>query len=156
MTLKVRDKTCGPYPVDYLVGHCTALVMFSSAFGGINDAAWIADAGLWAVCVDNDKQRLEEMRDEYPESWLFRWEDAYEYPRYHRQRFDVVSLDPFTNEFQKCADQIEDWCRLARHVVILGTGAYTSVQPPQGWRQAARIFRTTYQGGVYWTVLERA
>jgi hypothetical protein len=66
-----------------------------------------------------------------------------------------VSCDPFTNQFTACADHIETWCRLARHVVILGTGTDTIVNPPAGWEITQTIKRSEYAGGVYWTCLER-
>lgn len=152
----VVDVSCGPYPTDKLVGLQTALVLFSAAFGGMNDAAWIADAGLQAVCVDTDGEKLEEMRETYPENWAFvRW-DAYQYVTEAQGQMDVVSCDPFTNEFDRCADNIESWCQLARHVVILGTGTHTVVEPPAGWEITDVVKRSEYAGGVFWSVLERA
>lgn len=151
----VVDVSSGPYPVDSLVGCETALILFAAAFGGMNDAAWVADAGLRATCVDLDGEKLDEMRDNYPDDWGFVRTDAYHYPAVAGPTWDVVSCDPFTNEFQRCADNIEAWCRLARHVVILGTGTHTVVEPPAGWKITSKIKRTDYAGGVWWTTLER-
>lgn len=156
MTLKVRDVTCGPYPVEHLVGHQTALIVFAAAFGGLNDGAWIHDAGLTATCVDNDRDALDAMWLHYPDTWEFVCADAYEFAALTERQWDVVSLDPFTNEFDRCAENIAAFCRLARHVVIVGTGACTNLEAPPFWRTAARMYRTGYEGGVYWTVLERA
>jgi hypothetical protein len=129
----------------------------------MNDAAWIADAGLRATCVDLDGEKLEEMKPLYPEDWHFIRTDAYHYADYASrlirnsgQEWDVVSCDPFTNEFTNCANNIGAWCRLARHVVILGTGTDTIVNVPAGWEITQTIKRSDYAGGVYWTVLERA
>lgn len=155
MTLKVRDMTCGPYPVDVLVGCETALIVFAAAFGGLNDAAWIADAGLTATCVDNDPEKLDRMWLEYPDAWEFVCMDAYEFASVDRQ-WDIVSLDPFTNDFNRCADNIEAWCRLAKRTVVIGTGRDTILEPPTGWKVTRSLFRTSYEGGVYWKVLERA
>lgn len=154
-TRMVVDTSCGPYPTDKLVGLETALILFSAAFGGMNDCAWIADAGLRATCVDLDGERLDEMREQYPDGWEFVRLDAYEFAAVDAQ-WDVVSCDPFTNEFDRCADNVEAWCRLARHVVILGTGTHTVVEPPAGWKVTAKVKRSEYAGGVYWTVVEPA
>jgi hypothetical protein len=68
----------------------------------------------------------------------------------------VVTLDPWTNQFQRCADNLQAWCWLARHAVVLGTGHSTDVTAPAGWRVADVRKRSEYDGGVFWTVLERA
>jgi hypothetical protein len=152
----------GPYPTDKLIGCETALVLFAAAFGGMNDAAWIAEAGLRATCVDLDGEKLDEMRPRYPDTWEFVRYNAYDYGEYARRLtkwsgayWDVVSCDPFTNEFTNCANNIEAWCRLAKHVVILGTGTDTLVNVPAGWEITQTIKRSDYAGGVYWTTLER-
>jgi hypothetical protein len=147
----------GPYPTDKLIGCETALILFAAAFGGMNDCAWVADAGLRATCVDLDGEKLEEMKPLYPDDWKFVCKNAYQVGvDAVVSQWDVVSLDPYTNEFTRCADNIKAWCRLARHIVILGTGTHTVVNEPAGWTISQRIKRSTYAGGVWWTVLERA
>lgn len=143
-----------PYPVWALKGCNTALIVFASEFGGMNDAAWIAEAGLTATCVDINADKLEAMKPNYPDDWSYICTDAYTLPS--SLRYDVVSLDPFTNHFQKCADNIDLWCSIARRAVIIGTGTDTVIKSPQGWIQTDCVKRTDYQGGVYWNVLEPA
>lgn len=156
MTVVAPEK-CHPYPEWALQGCETALIVFAAEFGGMNDAAWIRDAGLRATCVDVNAEKLIDMEQWYPADWEFVVADAYnfhpeDWP--HEGRWDVVSLDPFTNHFQKCADNIAEWCAMARRAVIIGTGTDTVIKSPAGWQQTDCVKRTDYQGGVYWTVLE--
>jgi hypothetical protein len=44
---------------------------------------------------------------------------------------------------------------MARKAVILGTGVGTEVSAPDGWHVSDVRKRSDYDGGVYWTVLER-
>lgn len=142
------------YPHSVLVGCETALVVFCAAFRGYQDAWWIAEAGLRATCVDNDRAKLDEMGAIYPKDWEWLCLDAYE--GNPDRTWDVVSLDPWSNQFTRCADMIGTWCKLARHAVILGTGVDTIVRAPAGWVVSERRKRSAYDGGVFWTVLERA
>ncbi len=141
-----------PYPTWVIAGCETALVIFAAEFGGMNDCAWIVDAGLRATCVDNNPDKLEALRDLYPDDWSYICTDAYSLPS--TIRYDVVSLDPFTNQFDRCAGHIDLWCQIAKRAVILGTGTDTQVMSPAGWIQTDCVKRTDYQGGVFWTVLE--
>lgn len=146
------------YPTETLSGLATAFVGFCGGFDGRQDCAHIAASGLEAVCVDRSAARLEGMRDLYPSSWRFIEADVYEYAdqRYAQgARYDVVSLDPYTNQFQECADHVELWCSLARVAVIMGTGRQTTLKRPSGWDEHERLRRSGYQGGTYWTVLEK-
>lgn len=144
------------YPVDLLAGCNDALVLFSALWFGRQDAYWIADAGLAGTCVDVDGRRLDEMRRLYPAGWEFVEADAFEFARSAERRWDVVSLDPHTGLFDRCATEIDVWCSLAREMVILGSGRSTRVLAPDGWRIAGRTRRSDFRGGVFWTVLERA
>jgi hypothetical protein len=147
------------FPHDVLVGCETALVLFAAGFHGRQDAYWIKEAGMTATCVDSDPALLEEMKPLYPDDWSFVCDDAYGYALYadkHLSRqWDVVTLDPWTNEFQRCADNLPAWCRIARHSVVLGTGVHTDVTAPAGWRIEAVRKRTDYDGGVFWHLLGR-
>lgn len=155
MTVAAPEK-CHPYPTWALKGCETALIVFAAEFGGMNDAAWIVEAGLRATCVDVNAEKLEAMRAFYRDDWEYVCNDAYAFAAMTEGQWDVVSLDPFTNHFRACADNIAAWCRLARRAVIIGTGTDTIIQSPAGWRQVDCVKRTDYQGGVFWTVLEPA
>lgn len=143
------------YPCDMLIGCKDALVLFAAGFHGKQDAFWIAEAGLAATCVDNDAQKLLEMRHVYPIAWEFITDDAFEYIATIDRRWDVVSVDCPSGAFDRCADLIGDWCRLARHAVVLGTGPDTPLEAPDGWTVTDRRHRSDYDRGVYWAVLER-
>ncbi len=142
------------YPDHLLIGCETALIVFAAAFRGLNDASWIADAGLTATCVDNDGDKLSAMADDYPNDWEYVVANAWEWET--DRRWDVVSLDPFTQDMQRCADSLPKWCKLARHAVIVGTGRNTVIDVPDGWTVTGTVWRSTHDGGVYWTTLEPA
>lgn len=156
----IRDLEAGAaYPGQLLEGCKTALVLFAAGFLGKQDAYWIAEAGLRALCVDSDGHKLEDMREMYPGDWAFDRGDVFDIARDAKKvgfQFDVVSLDPWTHDFQRCADSLDLWCSLARRAVILGTGHSTVVTVPEGWRITEVRKRSDYDGGVYWTCLEPA
>jgi hypothetical protein len=143
------------YPRHALVGCTDALVLFAAAFHGQQDAVWMAEAGVVATCVDTDQVKLAEMKDAYPTDWAYETADAFEFAiAAANWRWDVVSLDPPSNLFGRCAKLLPIWCRLARRVVILGTGKDTVIDEPEGWKVSACVRRSNFLGGVYWTVLE--
>lgn len=156
-TLEELRTSDANFPHEALIGCQTALILFAAGFYGKQDAFWIAEAGLQGTCVDSDETRLLEMREVYPEGWQFLTGDAYEFASgpWSWRRWDVVTLDPWTQDFARCADNIQAWCRLARTAVIIGTGTETILCPPDGWRVAQVRQRSTYAGGVFWTLLER-
>jgi hypothetical protein len=143
------------YPCVVLEGCETALVLFAAAFYGQQDAIWIAEAGMSATCVDLDAARLAEMSSMYPSDWEYVTGDVFDFAWAAQDRWSVVSIDCPSNLFDKCADWIDTWCRLARKAVILGTGVGTEVDPPPGWTITEVLPRSSFQGGVYWTVVER-
>jgi hypothetical protein len=144
------------YPRDRLEGCATALVLFAAAFHGQQDAVWMAEAGLTATCVDVDAEKLGEMEQAYPDGWEYAYGDAFSFAAAsaRRRSWDVVSLDCPSSLFDRCAELLPLWCHLARRAVILGTGTGTVVEPPAGWRFTERLRRSTFLGGVYWTVVE--
>lgn len=153
---EIRDLDAGvSFPGLALSGSETALVLFAAAWHGKQDAYWIAQAGLRATCVDLDEGRLREMMELYPRDWAFRQMDAFTYHEGCEVVYDVVSLDPFTNQFDRCADMLPVWCALARNVVILGMDD-RELEAPVGWQIVDRRKRSDFNGGVYWVVLERA
>ncbi len=153
---QVRDDGSGEsYPRLELEGCRTALVLFAAAFYGRQDAYWLADAGLRATCVDIDLARLQKMQRIYPADWHWVVGDAYAYAgdRWRRgARYDVVSLDPNTNQFDHCAEMLAMWCTLARRLVVLGAAADTYMRVPDGWELVDMRKRSRFQGGVYWAV----
>lgn len=146
-----------PYPD--LTGLETAFVGFCAAFDGVQDAAHIADAGLHAVCVDRDQEKLAEMSEHYPEDWALVTADVYDYAQRCISaglKYDIVSLDPFTSQMQECADRLDLWTQLATRMIVLGTGRDTWLPLDlDGWEITDTLQRSRLNGGVYWTVLER-
>jgi len=142
----------------YFEGCETALCLFSAAWHGRQDAYWIAKYGMRGWCVDLDRGRLDEMKAVYPEGWGFFPGDAFEYVKAVQPGFfDVITLDPFTNLFEKCADMLPTWCELANRVVVLGHGNYRLTEPPapEGWSQVAKVKRSDFKGGIYWLAYAR-
>lgn len=154
----VRDKDPGAellYPRQVLRDARTALCLFSAAFYGQQDAYWLAEAGLRTTCVDLDGVRLREMMAVYPADWSFRQMDAWDFhPDTTAVRYDIVSLDPFTNLFDRCAADLHQWCGLANQAVILGCAAGQQIDPPDGWMEVSRVFRSDYGEGVEWAVFQ--
>ncbi len=152
ITLQVTDDQNFPHAV--LEDRADALVLFAAGFHGRQDAYWIKQAGIPATCVDNDPDLLAAMAPLYPEDWEFVLADAYEFTDTDRQ-WDVITLDPFTNQFQRCADHLDQWVGLARHTIVLGHGWNTMIAIPAGWVATDLRKRSEYDGGVYWTVMEK-
>lgn len=105
--------------------------------------------------MDLDAEKLAEMSLVYPEDWEFVTSDVFEFAESAAQEsWDVVSLDPWTNQFDACAARIDLWCSLARRLVVLGTGHDTKLSPPHGWAITDVRKRSDHNGGVNWTCLE--
>lgn len=153
---EVRDPDDRSFPTGVLRNQRTALVLFSSAWYGMQDAYYVAAAGLTATCVDLRDENFDAMRALYPDGWEFEHADAYEFIRRTQRRWDVLTVDCPSGHFQKCADLLPSLCGLARSAVVLGSGADTRMVVPDGWRVLTRNRRSMMYGGVYWTVLVRA
>jgi hypothetical protein len=139
----------------------TALCLFCAEWLGMQDAYWVAKAGLIGTCVDVQGEKLEQMREVYPEGWEFVEADVYAYAHAavrEEMWWDVVTLDPWTGQFDQCAKLIDTWSALARKVVVLGHGNYRLTPPeaPEGWELSETIKRSDYKGGIYWLVFKRS
>ena len=155
--LTLVRETDRSYPRERLLGLSTALAGFCAAFLGRQDCVFLADAGIRATCVDIDKRRLEEMEGLYPDDWKFFQEDIYEFATelsVYGHVFDMVTLDPPTGQFDRVAAHLSLWCGLADRLVIIGSWGQI-LDAPEGWQVTAHIWRSSFLGGVYWTVVER-
>jgi hypothetical protein len=160
---KIENLYCGsvyPSPERFMQGCETALCLFCAEWLGMQDAYWLAKAGLGGLCVDLQGDKLEQMRELYPEGWGFVKADVYGFAEAAKREemcWDVVTLDPWTGQFEKCAALIETWCTLARKVVVLGHGNYRLSAPaaPNGWQHVETIRRSDFKGGVNWLVYVR-
>lgn len=155
----VRNVADDTYPHERLEGIRSALMCFCAAFMGRQDCVWVADAGITATAVDNELEHVELMQKAYPDDWEFVTADVYQYAgeRYAAgDKFDLVSLDPPTNQFEDAAALCALWCGIADRLVIFGTGRDTEINPPPGWVVTDRVFRSAKYDGSYWAVLEPA
>lgn len=156
----IEDLYCGSvYPSFHREdGYETALCLFSAMWHGRQDVYWLAKAGITGTCVDLDGERLEQMREVYPDGWQFVEADVYEYAVEADRTWDVVTLDPWTGQFERCAWMLPLWCQLANRAVVLGHGNYRLPEPqaPDGWELADRIKRSDFKGGIYWYRFEKA
>ena len=146
------------YPREALRGLRTALVGFCAAFLGRQDCAWIEEAGLTATCVDMDAERLVEMREPLPRA--SGRSSATTSTATRRRSTPSATSSTWSRSTRRrtsstrCADNAELWCALARRLVVLGTGRYTSLVVPDGWAVSSTHYRSAFRGGVYWTTLE--
>jgi hypothetical protein len=152
----IYDRGSGEtFPRHLLEGQETGLVLFAAGFYGMHDAYWMAEAGVRATCVDIDQEKLETMRRIYPDDWTFACQDAFELAESLDRRFDVVTVDPGSNWFERVADLTELWCSLARRAAVIGAGVGTKdMRAPEGWRVTDTRRRSNHLGGVFWVVME--
>lgn len=157
VTLQAVRASASPdlYPRHLLPGCESALVLFAAAWHGKQDAVWMAEAGLATTCVDTDQEKLLEMALVYPDDWQFVEADVFEYVLRTERQWDVVSIDCPTNLFDRCAELLPLWCRVARKAVVLGCGIDTVIVVPEGWLTGARMHRSNFNGGVCWAVLQK-
>ena len=158
----IENLYCGSvYPGSQFFEGCeTALCLFSAEWLGMQDAYWIAKHGMTGTCVDLQADKLAQMRELYPEGWEFIEADAYEFAQESLEEgreWDALTLDPWTGQFEKCADLLPTWTALARNTVVLGHGNYRLTRPeaPEGWTMTQAILRSDFKGGVYWLVFQR-
>jgi hypothetical protein len=145
------------YPVELLMPALTGLVLFAARWYGRQDAYWFARYSVQTTCVDLDGDRLDDMARVYPKGWEFQTADVFAFgaDAVGRQTWDVVSLDPFTNDMDACASLIDLWAGLARRAVVIGATSETRIEPPHGWRVVSRDKRSDFDGGIYWVALTR-
>jgi hypothetical protein len=138
----------------------TALCLFCAEWFGQQDAYWLAKAGLTGMLVDRQRDKLERMQEVYPPGWEFTEADVFAFAEAAVEAdlwWDVVSLDPWSSQFEECADMLPTWTTLARKVVVLGHGNYRLHPPsaPEGWHHELTLKRSDFKGGVYWLVYQR-
>lgn len=153
---EIDNSTSDTFPVDVLYGCKNALALFSAGFYGANDVIWMARANIPTVCVDLDVEKLDAMEDVYPRSWEFVLDDVFRYVKKTKRTWDLVTADPWTQQFQLVADIVPALCKLSKRAVVVGCGSQTLIEPPAGWTLGPLVWRSDYvPGGVHWAVLER-
>ena len=145
-----------PYPSYLLEETDECLAVFAAGFLGWNDAVHFARAGLTAVCVDCDKDKLFEMSTIYPPGWAFRVADAWEFAEeaaWMGRQWDVVTVDPY---FENCAQRVWEtlplWLSLTRRIATITVHADTELDLPEGWKSS--YFSRGHNVG--WAVISRA
>lgn len=165
LALEFRDievPYCGlVYPIPALEGCEDALCLFSAEWHGRQDVYWLAKHGIATHCVDLNGTKLQQMADVYPNEFSFSVCDVFEFADMAVDEgwsWDVVTLDPWTGLFERCASMLPVWATLARRVVVLGHGNYRLTRPsaPDGWEMVDAIRRSDFKGGVDWLVFARA
>jgi hypothetical protein len=158
----IESLYCGTvYPGPQFFEGCeTALCIFSAEWLGMQDAYWIAQHGLRGTCVDLQGDKLAQMREIYPQGWEFVEADAYDFAAgavVEGRQWDALTLDPWTGQFQQCADLLPTWTTLARKTVVLGHGNYRLIRPeaPEGWTMTEAIKRSDFKGSVDWLVFQK-
>lgn len=153
---EIAERADASFPSRVLAFGESALVLFAAGFYGKQDAYWVADAGMQATCVDVDADRLDAMAAVYPTDWDFIEADVYSWIEHAVGQWDVVSVDCPTGHFERCAERLPQFCRLARRAVVLGAGAeHAALFPPEAWRVSDVVHRSDYApGGVFWAVVE--
>lgn len=116
------------FPVHLLRPTDTALCLFVAAFGGVQDVAFLRDAGVKkALAIDIDAQKVHAMRPLYPLEWTFLVADVYSWLQDRLNRndctYDLVTSDPWSGD----ADHImryflPELIALTRRVLIYGVG----------------------------------
>lgn len=156
---EVRQQTGPNFPILALPQGGTALAMFCANFWGQNDVIHLADAGMHCTLVDINEERLDEMRDIYPDDWEYHTADAWEFANdAGDRRWDVVTVDPWTAQMDAALESIDLWCSLANKAVIIGNRLvdYGVIPPylptiPEGWDSTV----LQRNGRVGWLVVTR-
>lgn len=150
----LRQQARAGYPSHLLPHHGTGLAIFSAGFWGWNDVIHLANADMTVTCVDTDQEKLWEMADLYPDGWSFYCMDAWEFARDNSglERWDVVTVDPWTQTITEALESLPLWCELADQFVTIGCFMNeTTPPPPEGWRGSV----LPRNAKVGWLVLER-
>jgi hypothetical protein len=153
--LEAISRVARPYPAWLLDGCETGLCLFSAAFLGHNDAIHFARAGIRTVCVDVSANRLRDMREIYPDDWVFVPADAWAFAEavVLGDKWDAVSVDTWRGDAERRSlDSLDLWCSLANNVVTVTHTTGLDYTVPDGWN--ARLFERA--PNVNWLVLTRA
>lgn len=157
---QLREKAAPEiFPQDVLDGAKTGLVLFAGGFHGIQDAIWFQEHDIRTTCVDIRPEGLAEMAAIYPTDWEWVVADAYDWivkQKWQGRRWDVISIDSPTGQFNVTAGLIHLWCSIADMAVVLGCSSRQEFKMvPDGWELHERIRRSAYAGGVDWAVFTR-
>lgn len=131
----------------------TGLCLFGAAFNGANDAAFMLDADLTVTVVDTDAAALTEMEKHYPSDWKFVCCDAFRFARdagTRGARWDVVSVDPFTNLMSAVVRRWALFDKLTTMMLVIGA------RPDDDLKYLPDVAQEMKRSGIAsWLVLRR-
>jgi hypothetical protein len=110
----------GPFPLWVLDGVQTAACFFCAGFLGENAEQFIRDAGVTeALCIDNDGEKLAQMRALYPPTWTFVDADCYRMlDELSGRKFDLVTVDPQLDQMGDCFALLSKFRTLGKTLVM--------------------------------------
>jgi len=158
----VRAEASPTFPCDLVREARDAACFFGAAFLGRNAEVFLAtDLAIpRAWIVDSDATALDAMRRVYADlcpRWTFVRGDAYEVAEAMDRddvAFDLVTVDPWSQDIARALGALSLWCAVARRWVVIGARRADPVPDlPHGWRLAARVERSDHRGGIDWLVL---
>lgn len=165
----------GAFPTERLAGLRTAGAFFCAAFLGRQDVIHLSDAGLNVEAFDTDAPLVAKMEAIYPGQVHVHVADAFAVAANYARigiKYDVVTVDPWTNMVTQALDVLPTWCALARRLVLVNVTApwfrerglepnevvfqlwIDRTFPDLSWRIVELRKRSDHVGGVYWAVLE--
>jgi hypothetical protein len=125
------------FPAQLLEGCESALGLFAAGFFGINDCIHFARAGLTAVCVDTNADKLLQMSTIYPVGWAFYVEDAWVFAERAAaggRKWDIVTVDCwFDDDTQRVWDSLDLWLSVTAKAALITVRLDTELDIPDGW-----------------------
>jgi hypothetical protein len=112
----------GPYP-HIPIGAKTGLIVFGCGDGvSRNDVPYFQRSHLETTIVDNHQPYIDRMQAELPE-WTYVNSDAFRFLSdaiLRQAKWDVVSVDPYTNQAAETFGRLFEWPLLARELCVVG------------------------------------
>lgn len=150
------------FPTDLVRAEDRCLVLFAAAFGGVQDAVPLRDAGVReATCVDIDKEKLDAMRPSFPESWRFVQGDAFEVV-FRGWEHDVVSADPWSGDLEERVwrELVPALLKTKARLLVFGVTSPNFVFALRTLAENEVNYfdlrkRSDFQGGCWWIVVPR-
>lgn len=166
------------FPVDLVRGSADGIAFYAAGFLGRNDVIHLASIPF-VVLVDTDETKLMEMHAVYPERWAYHAGNARDFAQKladDGESFDVVTVDPWSNDTTMVLNDLPLWLSLAKRALVIATcfpwfeskGLGASLEDVNRWiarshwggkklPAASRlVWRSSYRGGVWWIVFDLA
>lgn len=136
------------------------LDLFCAHFGGSNTLAKVEKHISHYTGIDNDSNKINELRDHYLDNMFeFVCDDAYSFIYNAKHNgFDVVISDQWTNQNDRVYSQLGKLMELAaRYLVVSTNEEYHHRLPAElnSFHLECFWWRSDYLGGTYWAVYKR-